>query len=96
MVIKGWDFCVSTMLSGEKCKLKLTSEYAYGSEGSATGGSINIPSDAAIEFEMELVNFEKVFPDSKYFQNSTIFSSYYILAYRYNPRSSRGSEQEKR
>lgn len=61
MVIKGWDICVSTMSIGEKCELKLTPEYAYGSEGSSTGGSVNIPSDAAIEFEMELVSFEKVF-----------------------------------
>jgi peptidylprolyl isomerase len=59
MVIKGWDICVATMLTGEKCKLKLSPEYGYGSEGSATGGSVNIPSDATIEFEMELVNFEK-------------------------------------
>jgi len=59
MVIKGWDLCVATMLVGEKCKLTLTPEYAYGAEGFLEEGGGGIPPNSTIIFTMELVNFDK-------------------------------------
>eukprot|EP01129_Flabellula_baltica_P001098 TRINITY_DN1100_c0_g1_i1.p1 TRINITY_DN1100_c0_g1~~TRINITY_DN1100_c0_g1_i1.p1 ORF type:complete len:455 (-),score=149.71 TRINITY_DN1100_c0_g1_i1:22-1278(-) len=53
-VIKGWDLVVPTMKKGEKAKVTLRSDYAYGD----TGAGENIPPGATLIFEMELIEFE--------------------------------------
>ncbi|CAL5322515.1 hypothetical protein CsSME_00000808 [Camellia sinensis var. sinensis] len=50
-VIKGWDIALRTMKVGEVAKLTLKPEYAYGSTGSLP----DIPPDATLVFEIELV-----------------------------------------
>jgi len=50
-VIKGWDVALRTMKVGEVAKLTLKPEYAYGSAGSPP----DIPPDATLVFEVELV-----------------------------------------
>ncbi|XP_047322880.1 peptidyl-prolyl cis-trans isomerase FKBP20-1 [Impatiens glandulifera] len=50
-VIKGWDVAFKTMKVGEVAKLTLKPEYAYGSAGSPP----DIPPDATLVFEVELV-----------------------------------------
>jgi FKBP-type peptidyl-prolyl cis-trans isomerase len=60
MAVKGWDVVVATMKVGEKCLAKLKSAYAFGSEGSQLGDSMAIPPDTDIDYEIELVSFEKV------------------------------------
>ncbi|KAL6980562.1 peptidylprolyl isomerase [Sarracenia purpurea var. burkii] len=50
-VIKGWDVALRTMKVGEIAKLTLKPEYAYGSAGSPP----DIPPDATLIFEIELV-----------------------------------------
>jgi len=51
-VIKGWDIAVSEMRVGEKSLVKLAPEYAYGAAGSQ-----NIPPNATLLFEIELISF---------------------------------------
>jgi FK506-binding protein 4/5 len=50
-VIKGWDKGVATMRVGELCELTIKPEFAYGSAGSPP----NIPPDATLVFEIELL-----------------------------------------
>ncbi|KAI4307611.1 hypothetical protein L6164_030782 [Bauhinia variegata] len=50
-VIKAWDIAVKTMKVGEIAKITCKPEYAYGSAGSPP----DIPSDATLVFEVELV-----------------------------------------
>lgn len=52
-VIKGWEVVVATMSKGEKAKVTLKPEYAYGEAGSPP----NIPENATLIFEMELVTW---------------------------------------
>ena len=53
-VVKGWDFGVATMLPGEKARLTLAPEYAYGEKGAGE----KIPANATLIFEVELVSFQ--------------------------------------
>ncbi|XP_028776146.1 peptidyl-prolyl cis-trans isomerase FKBP20-1 [Neltuma alba] len=50
-VIKAWDIAVKTMKVGEIAKITCRPEYAYGSAGSPP----DIPPDATLVFEVELV-----------------------------------------
>ncbi|XP_057522425.1 peptidyl-prolyl cis-trans isomerase FKBP20-1 [Amaranthus tricolor] len=50
-VIKAWDIAIKTMKVGEVAKITCKPEYAYGSAGSAP----DIPPDATLIFEVELV-----------------------------------------
>ncbi|KAL6616364.1 hypothetical protein ACP70R_038634 [Stipagrostis hirtigluma subsp. patula] len=50
-VIKAWDIAVRTMKVGEVAKIICKPEYAYGAQGSLP----EIPPDAALIFDMELV-----------------------------------------
>ncbi|KMT18356.1 hypothetical protein BVRB_2g025120 [Beta vulgaris subsp. vulgaris] len=52
MVIKAWDVAVKTMRVGEIAKITCKPEYAYGTAGSPP----DIPPDATLIFEVELVN----------------------------------------
>lgn len=49
-VIKGWDVTVAGMKKGEKCKVTLPPDFAYGARGA--GGVI--PPNATLIFEIEL------------------------------------------
>jgi len=59
-VIKGWDIGVKTMKKGEKAEFILSPEYAYGETGIS-----DIPPNATLIFEIELLDFAKKFK-SKY------------------------------
>uniref|UniRef100_A0A7S0CRZ6 peptidylprolyl isomerase n=1 Tax=Amorphochlora amoebiformis TaxID=1561963 RepID=A0A7S0CRZ6_9EUKA len=50
-VIQGWDEGVMKMSLGEKAKLKIASDYAYGARGA---GDV-IPPNADLDFEVELL-----------------------------------------
>lgn len=52
-VIKGWDIVGKTMAKGEKAKVTLMPEYAYGKSGSPP----KIPENATLIFEMELISW---------------------------------------
>lgn len=52
-VIKGWDIVGKTMAKGEKARVTLKPEYAYGSAGSPP----KIPENATLVFEMELLSW---------------------------------------
>lgn len=52
-VIRGWDVVGKTMAKGEKAKVTLKPEYAYG----ATGSPPKIPENATLVFEMELLSW---------------------------------------
>ena len=50
-VIEGWDVGVARMVVGEKAKLTIKSKYAYGEDGDD-----EIPPDATLTYEMELLS----------------------------------------
>lgn len=52
-VIKAWEYAVASMSIGEKCIMTCTSAYAYGIRGVPP----IIPSNATLDFEMELMSF---------------------------------------
>eukprot|EP00792_Barthelona_sp_PAP020_P011392 TRINITY_DN5340_c0_g1_i1.p1 TRINITY_DN5340_c0_g1~~TRINITY_DN5340_c0_g1_i1.p1 ORF type:complete len:117 (+),score=45.07 TRINITY_DN5340_c0_g1_i1:28-351(+) len=52
-VIAGWDRTVAEMKIGEKCRVKIPSELAYGARGA--GGII--PPHTDLIFEIELLSF---------------------------------------
>lgn len=52
-VIKGWDIGVASMKKGEKAKFTIAPKYAYGASGSGT----DIPPNATLIFEIELLDF---------------------------------------
>lgn len=52
-VIKGWDIVGKTMAKGEKAKVTLKPEYAYGESGSPP----KIPKNSTLIFEMELLSW---------------------------------------
>lgn len=54
MVIQGWEQGVAGMKIGEKVKLTIPPELAYGEQGA--GGVI--PSNATIVFEVELISID--------------------------------------
>ncbi|KAJ1887189.1 FK506-binding protein 2B [Kickxella alabastrina] len=51
-VIRGWDEALMTMVQGEKARLTIQPEWAYGQRGNAAGG---IPPNATLIFDVELV-----------------------------------------
>ncbi|KAI8321695.1 FK506-binding protein 3 [Martensiomyces pterosporus] len=51
-VIRGWDEALMTMVQGEKARLTIEPEWAYGRQGHAAAG---IPPHAALIFDVELV-----------------------------------------
>ncbi|KAL2915843.1 hypothetical protein HK105_204544 [Polyrhizophydium stewartii] len=51
-VIRGWDEALQTMSVGEKARLTIQSDWAYGRKGMPDAG---IPPDAVLVFELELV-----------------------------------------
>ena len=53
-VIAGWDEGIALMRKGEKAKLLIPSSLAYGSRGAGS----SIPPNAAISFDVELVNIK--------------------------------------
>ncbi|KAJ2480994.1 FK506-binding protein 2B [Coemansia sp. RSA 2131] len=52
-VIRGWDECLMTMVRGEKAKLTIKPEWAYGQRGHEAGG---IPPNATLTFTVQLVD----------------------------------------
>merc|ERR1719215_1664486 len=57
-VIRGWDVGFGSMKIGEKALLTCRSDYAYGDQGSPGA----IPPKATLEFEVQLLNAEKLTP----------------------------------
>ncbi|KAK7101030.1 peptidyl-prolyl cis-trans isomerase FKBP1A-like [Littorina saxatilis] len=53
-VIKGWDEGVSQMTKGERAKLTISPDFAYG----AKGVSGVIPPNATLVFDVELIDFK--------------------------------------
>lgn len=56
-LVEGVELALQKMLKGEKSKLTIASKYGYGVAGCSEH---NIPADAKLEYEVTLVNFEKV------------------------------------
>ncbi|XP_029454329.1 peptidyl-prolyl cis-trans isomerase FKBP3 [Rhinatrema bivittatum] len=54
-VIRGWDEALLTMSKGEKARLEIESEWAYGKKGQPDA---KIPPNAKLIFEVELVDIE--------------------------------------
>ncbi|XP_063803513.1 peptidyl-prolyl cis-trans isomerase FKBP3 [Pseudophryne corroboree] len=54
-VIRGWDEALLTMSKGEKAKLEIEPEWAYGKKGQPDA---KIPPNAKLIFEVELVSIE--------------------------------------
>ncbi|KAJ1955195.1 FK506-binding protein 2B [Linderina pennispora] len=54
-VIRGWDEALMTMVAGEKARLTIESEWAYGRHGHEAAG---IPPHATLVFDVELVNVD--------------------------------------
>ncbi|KAM8921640.1 peptidyl-prolyl cis-trans isomerase FKBP3 [Pelodytes ibericus] len=54
-VIRGWDEALLTMSKGEKAKLEIQSEWAYGKKGMPDA---KIPPNAKLIFEVELVDID--------------------------------------
>eukprot|EP00891_Asterochloris_glomerata_P009438 jgi/Astpho2/9438/Aster-01697 len=52
---QGWDEGVAQMSKGERANLKITSDYAYGSQG--VGGGL-IPPNSDLNFDVELLSFK--------------------------------------
>ena len=52
-VIKGWDEGIALMKKGEKARLLIPSELAYGPDGSGP-----IPANSVLIFETELISFQ--------------------------------------
>lgn len=52
-VIQGWELVARTMAKGEKSRVTMKADYAYGSAGSPP----KIPGNATLVFEMELIDF---------------------------------------
>merc|ERR1711997_1386828 len=52
-VIKGWDAVMPTMAKGEKAKVLIQSDFAYGKSGSPP----TIPPDSPLIFEMEMLDW---------------------------------------
>jgi FKBP-type peptidyl-prolyl cis-trans isomerase len=55
LVIHGWDQMLKLMSAGEKCTVIIPPELAYASRGEAP----NIPRDATLVFEIELLKIER-------------------------------------
>ena len=53
LVVKGLDIGVSTMTSGEICKLTCKSNHAFGKKGLPP----SVPSDSTVVFEVELLHW---------------------------------------
>ena len=51
-VLKGWEVAIPTIAVGEKCRIQVRSDYAYGTAGSGD----DIPADATLFFELELMS----------------------------------------
>ena len=54
-VIVGWERGLIGMCRGERRRLVIPSDLAYG----GSGHSPNVPSDAALVFEIELIDFTR-------------------------------------
>ncbi|KAJ1948410.1 FK506-binding protein 2B [Linderina macrospora] len=54
-VIRGWDEALMTMVAGEKARLTIEPEWAYGKHGHEAGG---IPPHATLIFDVELVTVD--------------------------------------
>jgi len=56
-IIDGIDQAIKKFKKGEKSLLRVRAKYAYGAVGSV---DYNIPANTDLEYEVELIKFEKV------------------------------------
>lgn len=56
-VVEGVEIALEKFKTGEKSRLKLKPQHAFGEAGKA---EFKIPSNAVVEYEVELKSFEKV------------------------------------